>query len=276
VPASGVEVALGTTDNLHSSGTAAVTNSQGRFAIKAGWSASTTVSVVVQGEAHAFLNSTPTETRGLVRVTVRPATRLEWWRPTANAWRQVALDGYLALDPAATWASRSRVYLQRSADGKTGWSSVGSLVTGSDGWFQGTVATPSTRGYFRMRYLGTTTRQPSIGRTFTLARRETRIAAAKVTPTSVPKGRTITVSGRVQKFNGTTFVNLGSRTWVSIMFRRKGDARPDVYDDVRTSATGAFSIKVEPMESGYWSARWFHNNSWATIAIGPETYVKVT
>jgi hypothetical protein len=276
VPAAGVDVQMAANSVAYGAAHLAVTDAAGRFAFRGSWLASETVQVTITGSARAFLHDSPTPTNAFVGVTFRPVTRLTWYKPAVDGWKAVRLEGWLAELPSRPWNGKARVYLQRSLDGRSGWKSLGSVVTDRDGWFLGDVVTPRTSGYFRTYFAGTAAHQPRAGRVFTLSRRDSRIIRLTVTRTTVAKGKSVRIKGLVQVYNGTKFVPVRKGQWVEISFRIPGRRMLDPYDAVRTTSSGTFSITVRPWRSGYWSARWYASSSRYVHAISRQAYVRVT
>jgi hypothetical protein len=253
------------------------TDGAGRFSGDLPLYRTTRARVNLTGNARAYLNppgSTPTVAE--LSAVVRPKVRLLVGRHSVDASRVVTLAGRLVASP--DWPSGEippvRVRLQRSTNGTTGFTTVGSVPAYLD-LFGGKVRVRNVGGYYRVYYPGSSALQPSYGSVFQLSRRETRITATSVAPTAVKKGRSITITGTAQKFDGTTFVGPGRAVTVKICFREWGSASTSTVTTVRTTISGRFKAAVVPAADGYWSARWYPSGTTLVNAIGPKTLVDV-
>lgn len=274
-PAPGIEVGLSGGDRHGGSGSA-TTGTDGRFSITTGWYTSGTVRVrLADPLVRPFMTPTTTAVTGSVKVTVRQRSIIDLQKAKVSRGRKVSFGGILSRDPGGDWtAGKVRVHLQRSADGKTGWKSLGSTLTDRQGAFAATLPTIRVHGYFRLYYAGTTTLQPSTSKRFRATIQDTRIAGFKVSKTSVAKGGTVTLTGKLQKFDGTTWVPVTKSRALYVLFRTPKQKSAGDVAVVRTTSSGTFSIKVRVKRAGYWSASLSGYQGLAD-ARSPERYVKL-
>jgi hypothetical protein len=147
-----------------------------------------------------------------------------------------------------------RTQLQFSADGKTGWTSVGMGTTDRSGYLY--VHAPARRdGYWRLSYDGDTTHMPSVSvPDYVDVKYRTSISSFNASPEPVKKGRTITVSGKLNRYVGA-WGALGGKT-VYIYFRSYGSPYR-YYKGVATSDRyGKWSKGFKAVQDGTWTARY--------------------
>jgi hypothetical protein len=163
--------------------------------------------------------------------------------------------------------------LQFSADGKK-WKSVFSVNPDANGYF--TIKTPAVSdGYWR----ADTTPEPGYeelpatsSSDYVDTRYRTRVTSFNASPEPVSKGKTITVSGNLQRY--TTAWKAYSGQSVKIYFAVKGATTWTYEGAAKTSSTGHFSHGFKAAKDGTWRVTYAGNSSYLALT-GPGDYVDV-
>ncbi|GAB3590052.1 hypothetical protein GCM10027446_03930 [Angustibacter peucedani] len=178
-----------------------------------------------------------------------------------------------------TAISTQRLYLEQSSNGKTGWHSLGYLLT--DKWsragsFDEQAFLEHPSGYLRLSFRGNATLRPVYSKVLHVHRVDTRVVHLDATPEPVRKGAAVVVRGTVQRLSGgTTWVHLGSGQEVQVFFRAKGSNRYSYQGSTRTTSSGSFRFNGRARSDGYWTAVWFTRSSTYINAYGADDYVDV-
>ncbi|MFI1018062.1 hypothetical protein [Streptomyces sp. NPDC020965] len=164
-------------------------------------------------------------------------------------------------DPEFHEAQPHALRIERSADGKTGWKSVGS----GTGWahpdsvftLTGKV---SAGGHFRVRHLEDDHFTDTVGPVFRLHRNETRIASVNANPEPVKKGATLTVTGIAGEKIGSTWKALGKKP-VQLWFQANGSTKWSRVDHGTTDTVGRASFTATAVKDGTWNIRYYGSST---------------
>ncbi|MER5922692.1 hypothetical protein [Streptomyces mirabilis] len=160
-----------------------------------------------------------------------------------------------------------KLYVQQSADGKTGWKSLGWFTTKSDGTFNldGYVAVP--KGYWRLYSAGSSDYQPGYSNSVHFNRTATRITGFNAGPEPVRKGHTVTTTGTLQKLSGTKWVAFGKQR-VYILFQAKGKKSWTSLGSVKADSRGRFTARFTAKQDGTWVGVYLASGSY----VDAESY----
>ncbi|RPE41979.1 hypothetical protein EDD90_5080 [Streptomyces sp. Ag109_O5-1] len=160
-----------------------------------------------------------------------------------------------------------KLYLQQSADGKTGWKSLGWFTTKSDGTFNldGYVAVP--KGYWRLYSAGSSDYQPGYSNSVHFNRTATRITGFNAGPEPVRKGHTVTTTGTLQRLSGTKWVAFGKQR-VYILFQAKGKKSWTQLGSVKADSHGHFTARFTAKQDGTWVGVYLASGSY----VDAESY----
>ncbi|MER7693662.1 hypothetical protein [Streptomyces sp. NPDC097610] len=160
-----------------------------------------------------------------------------------------------------------KLYLQQSADGKTGWKSLGWFNTKSDGTFNldGYVAVP--KGYWRLYSAGSSDYQSGYSNSVHFNRTATRITGFNAGPEPVRKGHTVTTTGTLQRLSGTKWVAFGKQR-VYILFQAKGKKSWTQLGSVKADSHGHFTARFTAKQDGTWVGVYLASGSY----VDAESY----
>ncbi|MFJ9704753.1 hypothetical protein [Streptomyces sp. NPDC101234] len=160
-----------------------------------------------------------------------------------------------------------KLYVQQSADGKTGWKSLGWFTTKSDGTFDldGYVAVP--KGYWRLYSAGSSDYQPGYSNSVHFNRTATRITGFNAGPEPVRKGHTVTTAGTLQRLSGTKWVAFGKQR-VYILFQAKGKKSWTQLGSVKADSHGRFTARFTAKQDGTWVGVYLASGSY----VDAESY----
>ncbi|MFE2833619.1 hypothetical protein ACFXI6_21615 [Streptomyces mirabilis] len=160
-----------------------------------------------------------------------------------------------------------KLYVQQSADGKTGWKSLGWFTTKSDGTFNldGYVAVP--KGYWRLYSEGSSDYQPGYSNSVHFNRTATRITGFNAGPEPVRKGHTVTTTGTLQKLSGTKWVAFGKQR-VYILFQAKGKKSWASLGSIKADSRGRFTARFTAKQDGTWVGVYLASGSY----VDAESY----
>ncbi|MFD5819193.1 hypothetical protein [Streptomyces sp. NPDC127038] len=160
-----------------------------------------------------------------------------------------------------------KLYLQQSADGRTGWKSLGWFTTKSDGTFNldGYVAVP--KGYWRLYSAGSSDYQPGYSNSVHFNRTATRITGFNAGPEPVRKGHTVTATGTLQRLSGTKWSAFGKQR-VYILFQAKGKKSWTQLGSVKTDSHGRFTARFTAKQDGTWVGVYLASGSY----VDAESY----
>lgn len=160
-----------------------------------------------------------------------------------------------------------KLYLQQSADGKTGWKSLGWFTTKSDGTFNlaGYVSVP--KGYWRLYSAGSSDYQSGYSNSVHFNRTATRITGFNAGPEPVRKGHTVTTTGTLQRLSGTKWVAFGKQR-VYILFQAKGKKSWTALGSVKADSHGHFTARFTAKQDGTWAGVYLASGSY----VDAESY----
>jgi hypothetical protein len=160
-----------------------------------------------------------------------------------------------------------KLYVQQSADGKTGWKSLGWFTTKSDGTFNldGYVSVP--KGYWRLYSAGSSDYQPGYSNSVHFNRTATRITGFNAGPEPVRKGHTVTTTGTLQRLSGTKWVAFGKQR-VYILFQAKGKTSWTQLGSVKADSHGHFTARFTAKQDGTWVGVYLASGSY----VDAESY----
>ncbi|MFE2516708.1 hypothetical protein [Streptomyces mirabilis] len=160
-----------------------------------------------------------------------------------------------------------KLYLQQSADGKTGWKSLGWFTAKSDGTFNldGYVSVP--KGYWRLYSAGSSDYQSGYSNSVHFNRTATRITGFNAGPEPVRKGHTVTTTGTLQRLSGTKWVAFGKQR-VYILFQAKGKKSWTQLGSVKTDSHGHFTARFTAKQDGTWVGVYLASGSY----VDAESY----
>ncbi|MFF4309673.1 hypothetical protein [Streptomyces sp. NPDC001507] len=146
-----------------------------------------------------------------------------------------------------------RVQLQQSADGRTGWTTVATLTPDATGAFDAWQTLHKPTGYLRLYYPGNADAIAATTGVVHLTRAVTRITGFNASPEPVRKGRTLTVTGTLQRQNGSTWTGVSGQH-VTIRFRVAVGKTITGMATVTTGKDGRFTLAFTAKQDGTWSA----------------------
>ncbi|MFE2580969.1 hypothetical protein ACFXGE_12965, partial [Streptomyces sp. NPDC059378] len=160
-----------------------------------------------------------------------------------------------------------KLYLQQSADGRTGWKTLGWFNTKADGTFNldGYVAVP--KGYWRLYSAGSSDYRPGYSNSVHFNRTATRITGFNAGPEPVRKGHTVTTTGTLQRLSGTKWVAFGKQR-VYILFQAKGKKSWTALGTVKSDSHGRFTARFTAKQDGTWVAVYLASGSY----VDAESY----
>ncbi|MFD1304473.1 hypothetical protein ACFQ5X_01275 [Streptomyces kaempferi] len=160
-----------------------------------------------------------------------------------------------------------KLYLQQSADGKTGWKSLGWFTAKSNGTFDldGHVAVP--KGYWRLYSTGSSDYQSGYSNSVHFNRTATRITGFNAGPEPVRKGHTVTATGTLQRLSGTKWVAFGKQR-IYIVFQAKGKKSWTGLGSVKADSHGHFTARFTAKQDGTWVGVYLASGSY----VDAESY----
>ncbi|MDX3076539.1 hypothetical protein PV364_29890 [Streptomyces sp. MI02-7b] len=160
-----------------------------------------------------------------------------------------------------------KLYLQQSADGKSGWKSLGWFTVKSNGTFNLDAYVSVPKGYWRLYSAGSSDYQPGNSNSVHFNRTATRITGFNAGPEPVRKGRTVTTTGTVQKLSGTKWAAFGKQR-VYILFQAKGKKSWTQLGSVKTDTHGHFTARFTAKQDGTWVGVYLASGSY----VDAESY----
>ncbi|MGI8333739.1 hypothetical protein ACRYCC_27645 [Actinomadura scrupuli] len=180
-------------------------------------------------------------------VTAPTATAINNFKASLDTHSRLAVSGDLA---GPTSPAPRPIVIERSNDGRTGWTTVKTLQTGSAGHFAA-VFPAASAGYWRARFAGDPALAPSVSATVYAKRIATRIITFKASPTTLRKGRYFTLTGVLQH-KTSSWTAYGKQN-VTIGYRFKGSGTWHWIKTAKTDTHGRFTIRIKASKSAYWA-----------------------
>ncbi|MFE1308354.1 hypothetical protein [Streptomyces sp. NPDC058755] len=259
--------------DIGSAGAHPVTGADGRFSGQL--TMSSTGSVEVQVRSGTYVKTSPLQT---VKVYVAKKTSLTDFTATLNKYSELTAKGMLHTGSSVPAYMDNKVELQYSADGKTGWKTMKTVVPGSSdpesgAPFKGTFDAPY-KGYYRAHFKGSRNWQESYSKVVYAKRTPTRITGGNASPEPVRKGRSLTCKGKLQYYSSGVWKAYGDQK-VKILFRPKGSTSWYDMGNTYTHSDGTFSKGFTASKDGTWVAVLLYPNSTHLVSAGREDYVDV-
>lgn len=183
------------------------------------------------------------------------------------------IEGNLTTSNAKTPANK-RIYLQQSANGKTGWKTLGWFNAGAHGAYKLDAYVAVPKGYWRLYYAGQADYLPGTSNAVHFNRTGTRLTGFNAAPEPVRKGHTLSTSGTLQKLSGTKWVSFAKQR-VYLYFQPKGKKTYTYLGSTVTNAKGHFTRSFTAKQDGTWVAAWFTPNGSYVDAQSNGDYVDV-
>jgi hypothetical protein len=180
-------------------------------------------------------------------VTAPTATAINNFKASLDPHSRLTVSGDLS---GPTSSAPRPISIEWSADGRTGWTTVKTLQTGSTGHFTA-VFPAASAGYWRARFAGDPALAPSVGATVYAKRIATRISTFTASPSTIRKGRYFTLTGVLQ--HKTSSWTVYDKQSLTIGYRLKGSNTWHWIHTVKTDTHGRFTIRIKASRSAYWS-----------------------
>ncbi|WP_328914348.1 MULTISPECIES: hypothetical protein [unclassified Streptomyces] len=253
----------------------AKTDAKGRFTISYPYLPSDDGNWLVETQNYGT-NPYLTYAKSAFKVDVVNKTYLCLCTSWLNEYSELHIEGSLTSSNGKLPASK-KIYVQQSANGKSGWKTLGWFNANSKGNFKldGGVATP--KGYWRLYYPAQTDYLAGYSNSVHFSRTDTRITGFNASPEPVRKGRTITTVGTLSRLSaakGTKWATW-SKQRVYIYFLPKGKKSYTYMGSAVTNSKGHFTHKFTAKKDGTWTAVWFTPNGSYVDAESAGDYVDV-
>jgi hypothetical protein len=211
---------------------------------------------------------------GAIDINVVNLVTLQWATSDLSEWSELRVQGTIR-SSSSPLPKNVRVYVQQSANGRTGWRDIAYFpVTRADGHFDIVGPVDHPKGYFRLRYAGAADFQPAFSSTKRFNRHDTRIARFNAGPAKVRKGKTVVLRGVLQRKTSTSWQPFAKQR-IQIDLRLPGKKKFTYVTTTRTDARGRFTVRVTAKRDAYWSAAWFTPNGRYVNASSVERLVDV-
>jgi hypothetical protein len=145
------------------------------------------------------------------------------------------------------------VRLQQSSDGRTGWTTVATVTADVTGAFDTRRKLSHPTGYLRLYYPGSADATTAKTSVLHLTRTVTRITGFNASPEPVRKGRTLTVTGILQRKKGSGWAALSGQH-VTIRFRAAGSTTSTYMATATTGKDGRVTVTFTAKRDGTWYA----------------------
>jgi hypothetical protein len=259
----GWEAAAGVTVDLSNCGQplgTVTTGATGTFATKVNLVCTDTIWARAHGTLYQLVDAyTPT-------ITVRQKPAFIDVHASLDANGNVGISGETKITNETVSLQNQPLAIQFST-GNGVWRTVATTkFQSADGIF-GTSFWSGRSGYYRVSFAGNADYTPAVSPAYKLWRWNTRFDKFKVSPGSVRKNHTVTVSGTLSRaVSMTKRTGYAGRT-VEIIFRFKGKSTWYHLAWAKTNAHGTFSKKVKAYGSGYYAV---------VFRGGPDTFATGT
>ncbi|MBC3840403.1 hypothetical protein GXW82_09765 [Streptacidiphilus sp. 4-A2] len=167
-----------------------------------------------------------------------------------------------------------RVYVQQSANGTSGWSTIGTVPAGYPGEFQVQFDVTDPHGCWRLYSPAVGAFQAGYSNVVHCFRFATRITGGRPASTTVHPGQWVTVSGSLWQQGLGPWSALSGGTVVLVFQPAKGTGA--IMAHTATDAHGHFTVSARAWDgSGSWSVFYQGSPRWDVMADGPSVYVRV-
>lgn len=168
-----------------------------------------------------------------------------------------------------------RVYVQESADGKTGWKTLGYIgLTGDVSSLHITGPAYNPHGYWRIYSPTAPGFAGAISNTIHAFRYATAIRGGHPSATSIRRGHTLTFTGSMWQQGTGPWTAMHGAT-VALMYKPAGSTRWYVATTTRTTTSGSFSLYARDTRNATWAVVYITPDNRHIDAVGPQTYVHV-
>jgi len=164
--------------------------------------------------------------------------------------------------------------VQQSANGPSGWSTIGTAPAGYPNTFGIQFDVTNPHGYWRLYSPAVGAFQAGYSNVVHYFRFNTRITGGRPNTTSVHQNQWVTVSGNVWQQGFGPWSPLSGGTVVLIFRSSKGTG--GIMAHTTTDAHGHFTVSQKPwFGSGSWSVLYEGSPRWDVMADGPAVHVSV-
>ncbi|MCW2938922.1 MAG: hypothetical protein JWN00_1907 [Actinomycetia bacterium] len=222
------------------------TDGTGNFATKVNMVCTDTIWARAHGTLYQFVDAyTPT-------ITVRQKPAFWNIQASLDATGTVGISGETKTVHGTVSLEKQPLAIQFSTGDGTWRTVAATKFQTADGTF-GTSFWAGRSGYYRVSFAGNADYAPAVSSAYKLWRWNTRFDKFKVSPGSLPKNHTVTVTGTLSRaVSMTKRSGYASRT-VEIIFRYKGKSTWYHLAWAKTDTHGNFSKKVKAYGSGYYA-----------------------
>jgi hypothetical protein len=166
------------------------------------------------------------------------------------------------------------LYLQQSADGKTGWTTVDRIPASplpADRTV--TMAVTNPHGYWRLYSPAANGFLAAWSNTVHTTVSATKMTGGTPNHTTVRRNSSITFSGHVYQQGVVGPWKPIAHSYVTLLFRPSGQKAWQSRGRVQTNADGAYQISAKAAASGTWLVVWYTPDSAHVNAQGPQSYI---
>ncbi|QMU73202.1 hypothetical protein [Streptacidiphilus sp. P02-A3a] len=168
-----------------------------------------------------------------------------------------------------------QVYVQQSANGSSGWSTIGTVPADYRGTFAVRFNATDPHGFWRFYSPAAGNFRAGYSNVVHYFRFNSLITGGRPNATTVQPGQRVTVSGNLwqQGYGGWSPLSGG----VVVLEFQPSKGTGALMARTTTDADGHFSVSAAAwMGSGYWSVEYQGSPRWNVMANGPAIYVRTT
>ncbi len=223
--------------------------------------------LAAQAQASTTADAHPTARQTIpVSLTLDPTAVTEGTQDNVSDFAQWNANGQI---PA------KQVYVQQSANGTSGWSTIGTTAAGYPGEFAIRFNVTDPHGYWRLYSPAAGAFQAGYSNVVHYFRYNTCITGGRPNTTTVHQNQWVTVSGNVWQQGFGPWGPLSGGT-VELVFQPSKGAGAFMAHTT-TDAHGHFTVSARPsLGSGSWSVMYEGSPRWDVMANGPAVYVRVS
>ncbi|MFD8655682.1 hypothetical protein [Streptomyces mirabilis] len=166
------------------------------------------------------------------------------------------------------------LYLQQSADGKTGWTTVDRIPANPLPVARAVTLTVSNpHGYWRLFSPAATDFPAAYSNTVHTSVYATKVTGGKPNHPTVSRNSYVSFSGHVYEQGTIGPWKPVTHSYVTLLFRPAGQKTWLSRGRVKTDGSGAYRISGKATTGGTWAVVWYTPDSAHVDAQGPQTYV---